>query len=311
MQTYDSRTVDSAGAFLVGELERMDQTLHQPLVQTSWHRDVDLREDVTIGDEASAYTASSFAAVGGAKAQGKNLIGAKSTDIPGINVGIDKTTTPLHLWAMTLGYSIPELVRSQQLGRPIDSQKHEGLKLKHGMDVDEMVYVGDTEVGCTGLLNNDAITPTALSTPWAEATPDQILEDLNELISATWKQSGYAVCPTNVLLPPLQFGLLTKPVTSAGSESILNYVARSCLSANQNGRPLEIKPVKWAVSRGVGATDRAMAYTKLGQFVRFPMVPLQRTPLQFQGLHQSMVYFGALGQIEFVYPETVGYADGL
>ena len=31
MQTHDGRTVDSTGAFLVGELERLDQTLHMPL----------------------------------------------------------------------------------------------------------------------------------------------------------------------------------------------------------------------------------------------------------------------------------------
>jgi hypothetical protein len=51
MRTYDQNTIDSAGAFLVGELERLDQELHMPLVSVTWNRDIDLREDVTIGDE--------------------------------------------------------------------------------------------------------------------------------------------------------------------------------------------------------------------------------------------------------------------
>jgi hypothetical protein len=44
--TYDRMTIDSTGAFLVGELERLDQKLHEPLVAVTWGRDIDLREDV-------------------------------------------------------------------------------------------------------------------------------------------------------------------------------------------------------------------------------------------------------------------------
>jgi len=44
LMTFDSRTIDSAGAFLVGELERLDPRLHEPLVSVSWSRDIDLRD---------------------------------------------------------------------------------------------------------------------------------------------------------------------------------------------------------------------------------------------------------------------------
>ena len=62
--TFDSEfsyTRDSTGAFLIGELERLDQTLHDPLVAVTWGRDIDLREDVTIADEVSSFTNSTFA----------------------------------------------------------------------------------------------------------------------------------------------------------------------------------------------------------------------------------------------------------
>lgn len=311
MRTYDQNTIDSAGAFLVGELERLDQELHMPLVSVSWNRDIDLREDVTIGDESSSFTVSSLAAAGGSKPTGKNWIGKDSSAIAGIGLDIAKIPHGLHLWGMQVAYTIPELVSAQQLGRPVDSQKHDGLRLKHNMDVDEMVYVGDTEKGAAGLVNNSDITPTSIDGGWATADVDAILDDINALIAATWASSGYAVCPTHLLLPPLKFGLLVKPVTSAGSESILGYVKRSCLSANQNGRPLEVWPCKWLAGRGVSGVDRMAAYTKDKQYVRYPLVPLQRTPLEYRGISQLTTYFGRLGELEFVYPETVGYADGL
>ena len=36
MITYDRMTIDSTGAFLIGELERLDQTLNDPLVYITW-----------------------------------------------------------------------------------------------------------------------------------------------------------------------------------------------------------------------------------------------------------------------------------
>ena len=41
------------------------------------------------------------------------------------------------------------------------------------------------------------------------------------------------------------------------------------------------------------------------------MVPLQRTPIEYRDLRQLTTYFGRLGAVEWVYPETAYYADGL
>jgi hypothetical protein len=313
LRTYDQNTIDSAGAFLVGELERMDKELHAPLFETTWGRDIDLREDVTIGDAASSFTNSDFGAPGSISTKGKNWVGPDSNAIAAVNVNTTKTTNPMHLWALQVGWTIPELSASQQLGRPVDTQKHEALRVKHQMDVDEQVYVGDTDLGITGLVNNAAISPLGFSTAWDDEamTPKLILEDVNDFLNTAWAQTGYSVIPDRLLLPPLQFGLLTQPVTDAGSESLLAYIARSCVSAQKNGRPLDIKPLKWLSGRGAGSTDRAVAYSRNKRFVRFPMVPLQRTPLEYRGLAQLCTYFGTLGEVEFVYPETVAYADGL
>lgn len=312
LKTYDSQTVQSSGIYLIGELERLDPTLHMPLAAVTWGRDIDLREDVSIADEATSFLNANFAAAGGMNPNGKNWVGPKSSVIAGAAVGNKKTTLPMHLWAMELGYTIIELEKASRAGRPIDAQKLEAIRLKNNMDVDEQVYIGDTDVAATGLLNNAAISPVSITSEWDEtSTPKDILTDINGFIEATWRQSAYAVCPANLLLPPDKFALLVNPVTEAGSQSILEYISKQSLSNRINGKPLEINPSKWCAGRGVAGKDRMAAYTKGQQYVRFPLVPLQRTPLEFRGLSQLCVYFGALGEVEFVYPETVGYADGL
>ncbi len=63
MFTIDRATIDSTGAFLVGELERMDQTLNMPLVSYKWSRDMPLRSDISIADEVSSFTNTDFVGV--------------------------------------------------------------------------------------------------------------------------------------------------------------------------------------------------------------------------------------------------------
>ena len=64
----------------------------------------------------------------------------------------------------------------------------------------------------------------------------------------------------------------------------------------------------------VGVADghnRMVAYTKNINYVRFPMTLLNRTPIQNQGLYQITTYWNRFGVVEFVYPSTVQYADGI
>jgi hypothetical protein len=315
--TFDQATIDSTGVFLVGELEKLDPKLHMPLTSVMWPRDIDLREDVTIADEVSSYTNSSFAAAGGLTPTGKAWISKDANSITGIALDIGKTPRPLHLWGMEMKWTLPELFSAQQLGRPIDSQKLEGLKLKHNMDVDEMVYIGDASKGAAGMVNSSAVTPTnvvngALSSPlWVNKTPDEVLNDLNTLLSTTWTNSAVAVVPTELRLPPQKFSYIASTkVSNAGNTTILEFVREKCISSIINNKPLNIQPLKWLTGRGAGGTDRMVAYTRNSEYIRYPLVPLQRTPLEYRSLFQITTYFGRLGEVEIPYPETVGYADG-
>jgi hypothetical protein len=324
--TYDRMTIDSTGAFLVGELERLDQMLHEPLVAVTWGRDIDLREDVSMADEASSFTNSTFAAAGGATPTGKNWIGKTTNAIPGIGLDIGKSVNPLYTWATEISYTIPELLSAQALGRPVDEQKFAGMQLKYQMDIDEQVYIGDTFLGKTGLINNGNVTVGFVSKDkasgtymdWAHKAPADILNDVNSLISTCWAAAGYAVCPSKLLLPPANYAyIVSQVVSSAGNISILKFLEDNCICLGVNGKKLDIQPLKWLTSRGAAAgspsaaTNRMVVYTQDKTRVRFPLVPLQRTPLEYRSISHLTTYFGKLGVLETVYPETIAYADGI
>lgn len=326
-----TRTVDSTGAFLVGELERLDQTMHMPLAAVSWARDVGLREDVSIADEVSSYTLTNFGSAGNMGTgngirNGKAWIGKVTDQIGGVSVDIGKYPQPLTPWALEIKFTILELESAIRAGRPIDAQKYEALKLKHQMDTDEQVYVGDSTLGYGGLVNSASVTNVAnvvngasASPLWKNKTPGEILADVNELITSVWTASAFAVMPNKLGLPPLLFGYIsTQTVSSAGNVSILKYLLDNNILAASGQGTLEIVPMKWLIGAGSGGTlgtagtvDRMVLYRQENQYVRFPMTMLQRTPVQYDSIYQKSVYYCRLGVVEVVYPETIGYRDGL
>lgn len=326
------RTYDSTGAFLVGELERLDYTMHMPLVSVEYTRDIDIRTDATIADELSSFTYSTFASAGGLGSgngirNGKAWISKEATQVPGTSVDIAKVQQPLHLWALELKYSVPELESAARVGRPIDSYKLEAINEKHEMDCDEQVYVGDIPTASTGLFNHASVTNVsnlpngASASPlWSSKTPSEILADVNAIIQSTWAASGWKVMPNRLMLPPAQYGQISTQIisTGAGNISVLRFLLENnVLVATGRGR-LEILPSKWLIGSGSGGTigttgtvDRMMCYTKEQRFVRYPMTGIQRTPIQYDGLWHKSVYFCRLGVLEVVYPETLAYRDGL
>lgn len=318
------RTKDSTLAYFVNQLDNLDKALYEPLTSVSWGRDIKLRPGITMSNESTSFIRSAFAAAGTLDNPSGNAggnmpwISAETTAIPGVSVNGQRIVLPLRPLAREISYTSLELSRSQLTGQPIDSQKLAAFNTLYQMNTDQMVYIGSADVGATGLVNSPLVTTGSVatgvggSTLWNTKTPDEILADVNALIEASWSASAFAVCPANLLLPPFQFSYIaSQKVSSAGNISILKFLKENCISLEVNGKQLEINPVKWLTGRGSASSDRMVAYTNDEQRVRFPMVPVMRETPYYQGIRFTAPYLWLFGEMEFVYPETLQYADGI
>lgn len=325
LQRRGFKTRDSSLAYYVNQLENLDKRLYLPLVEVSWGRDIKLRAGITMSNESTSFIQSAFAAAGSltnsaTAGSGANMpwISAESTAIPGVSINGQKIVTPLRLLAREISFTSVELERSQLLGQPIDSQKTDALNTLYQMNTDQMVYVGSSDVGATGLINNSSVVvDTAAvgiggSTLWVNKTADEILADVNTSLTNSWQAAAFAVCPGKLLLPPAQFSYISsQKVSSAGNVSILKFLKENSISLNVNGKELDIQPVKWLTGAGSASANRMVVYTNEEDRVRFPMVPIRRETAYYQGIRFTAPYLWAFGQIEFPYLETVRYMDGI
>lgn len=309
---FTDAEISSTGAFLVGELERLDQELYAPLADFTWSRDIDLREDVTIADEVTSFMlanyAGGFGSIGGS---GKSWIKGMDTTPARVSVETSKVTTPLTPWGMEVSYSIFELQKAMQVGRPIDVQKYDAMKFKHQLDIDQQVYMGDEGIGVKGLLNNDAVVAKSNlgSVDVKTMSAGDAVELFNSVLEASWKATQYIRIPDTILIPPALFAALASKQLPNVDKNVLEYVLQNNIAVS-NGGKLTIRPVKWLNDSSINSGNgRLVAYTKARDVVRFPLVQLQSMAPQFRDFMQSVPYYGALGGVEFVRPEMVYYGD--
>lgn len=315
MMTFDQAVVDSTGVFFQTQLTRLDPVLNEPLAEFTWSRDIDVGA-LDVGDENTAFDTIKYLAVGGIQPAGKSFIGPKTTEVGNVGVDMERKTSPTFVWAEAIQKTVIELAQAAKLGRNLDANLLDALNMKKNVDLQNMVYTGDTLQAVKGLVNQTIVTAAnvvngASASPlWTSKTDDEILADINTILTATWAQTGYTQMPRRLGLPPAKFAYLVSRKIVNGSMSIAKYLAENSIAMVQNGVPLELVPMRELAAAGAGGTDRMVAYTKTKVNQRIPMSATASTPVQYRDLYQRVVYYFRVGVVEIVKPETLRYADG-
>ena len=316
--------LESTLAYYIGQTELFNPRFNEPLMDFTASRDIKYI-DAGLGIEATSFLKNTFGATGSQSAQGLPWLAGNGNIIPGISVEGQKITTPFRPLARNLTYTVIELERSQQTGQPLDTAKMLALNSLYRLDLDRVVYLGDTSsyASFTGLVNNPnvdtqdvALNAAATSTLWVNKTPDEIVADINDALVAAWQDSGLQFPPNKVLLPPAQFAYIcAQKVSDAGNISILNYIKINCISTNLIGS-LDIQPLKFLTPGTAFSANfskaRMVVYTNSEEYVRFPLCPIQgRQATSPDGVNMIRPYLYGFGEVEFPYVETFAYRDGI
>jgi len=305
-------------AFLIGELEKRDPKLREPLTSVTYPRDIFINTGGGWVENTSNYNIN-YANTGG---EDGGIIADQTNSIPIMQADIGKDIYRVFTWANFMKVPFLDQAKLQTIGRSLDQMLDKGIRLNHDKTMDRNVYEGFSKYGTYGLVNHPNVMAVAApngaagKSTWADKTPDEMLADVNEVMNATWEASEFDLSgmAQHILIPPRQYArLVATKVSEAGNISILEFLLKNNIGKNQ-GIELSINPCRWCIGAGTGGVDRMVAYVNDEDRVQVDeTVPLQRyqSGPDITNLAYLTAYVAQFGQVKFLYYEPALYMDGI
>lgn len=316
----DAAAIQSGGAFLTSELEKRDPLIRKPLTSVTYPRDI----PVKVGGGWVDYVSAMSVAYGIANGSGDSAVtGGGANGVPLVQASVSKGAFKAHVFATALRVMFQDMQRANGIGRSLDPLLQEGIRLTYDKHMDANVYVGFEQYGTTGLVNNADVVETAAvasgtggSTKWADKIPKQILEDINNAITAVWAASEYDedAIPNHILIPYEQYSYITTTMLSElGTETIYDFLKKHNVAAN-HGVELVIAPTRWVKGTGTSGGDRMVVYVSKERFLKMDeLVPLSRimSAPNVTNICYDTAYMANISEVQLMYGTTMLYVDGI
>jgi len=318
MRANDRKFASDAYAFLQKQLEKVDSKILEPLSSTLWPRDMPVKTGGGFVESVSTVNVT-YATTGKGDA---GLLFNEANDIPTMQAEYGKDITPVFNWANSMRISYIDKKKFENIALNLEDALNKGIHKAFDKFCDDNVFLGFTKVNTTGLINNPNITRVAAAphtsggtdTKWEEKDADDILADINDALVAVWSSNDMAEdgLPNHILIPAEQYGsIVTRKVGVTGDKSILTYIKENNI-ATQQGKDLVISPNKYCKAAGQSGADRMVVYINEEGRVRFHQTaPLHRANTQNIDLAFKTHYVAQVSAVEFLYPTTVRYVDGI
>lgn len=307
--------IASGGAFLIAELEKRDPLVRKPLTSFTYARDIPMKVGGGWTETASALN------IGYGLTGGNMAHAAGANGIPIIEANLEKDTFKSHIFAVAMRIMFVDMQRAGMMGRSLDQLLSDGVRMAYDKHMDANAYVGLAEYGTTGLLNNAKVTTSNVrttdgKTAWKDKTAQQILDDINDALSATWAAAEHdlAAIPNHILLPYEQYlYLLNTKASDLAEQTLLDFILKNNIAA-KNGADLFIGATHWCKGTGTGGTDRMAVYVNHERYLAVEeLAPLSRVMTQpnAAGVCYDSAYMANISETELYYTQTIQYFDGI
>ena len=319
----DAAQAATGQAFLLSQLAGLDPRVRLPLENYTYFRDIPI--DTTSKGWVTEQIARNVDFRGSNQPGG---VGSQSNDIEVIEYNMNQDSWPVYPWEKRVRIPVVESLRMAQIGESPQSLLDKGVRVAYSKTLDQRTYIGAN--GKYGLTNNPAVATTMLpltgtlnsasgadQAQWINKTPAELLADFNFMATTNWNASGNApsAMPDRFLVPPAQWTYLTATMTSAGTESILNYIKRSYIGSAFGVQP-EILPLPaWLDGAGTAVGSPAVASQLIVAYKFDPDCLSLGIPMEIQryGGPLSVVsgafevlYLANIGVVKVHRPTTIG-----
>jgi len=298
---------------------RTAQNYIEPGIYARQYPDFQYRELVPVDNSAPDWTtAIDFFSMGDDVGQARE-VSADGDDIPFVDFKLDSGNSRVFMAGIGYRYNLQELAHAQAYGIRLESDRADAARRKYELFVDNVAFLGRPKLGMTGLLNATSVTALTAANGasgtaiWTTKTADEILADVNAVLSVIFTASNGIEQANTVLLDQDRYALIaTKRLDATMTTTVLEHIQRANIYTQRTGLPLTIRAVFGLETAGAGGTHRLAAYRRSPDVVKIH-IPM---PLRWLQAEQRLLRFEVpgifrLGSVEIRRPGAVRYLDGI
>lgn len=312
LMQLDQRLDAAENYFFLRELTSIESRWYQNKHAPRRAREFVPTKSDGFGPETQSYLYRMSDSLGKAK-----KIVAAAGDVPLVNVKGAESSQRFQDYGLGMQYSIDEVQAAAKLGRPLEQDR--ANQVKNGLDqiLDDICTEGDSSADLkgfgllTGTSTYTLSTKAATGTKWldastgaANATPDEIIRDLNALITKVRVDTFTAESPKRILLGTKPYEhIANTPRASISDTTILKFFL-----ATHPGVTVE----EWErLDALTGYNNRIIAYDPdpdkqaLLMAIEYEMQPPEKRNFAFYVPCRTKT-----GGVIARYPKSIIYADG-
>lgn len=243
----------------------------------------------------------------------------EANDTNRAEVKYEKHNEQIHMAEVGYGYTLEELGFAQLIpGRNLTADRAAAARRAYEEFVDRVAMQGDTAKGLEGLIDHSSVTivpaaatGTGSSPAWEDKTADQILTDVNTLLTGQYVSSLTVELSDTLLVPVASFALLSSKRLGDTSMTVMQFLALNNVYTATTGQPLTIRALRGLDTAGDGGTGRIVAYRRAPEVLKLhiPMPHRFLAPYQTGPLRFDVPGIFRLGGVEIRRPGAVRYMD--
>lgn len=248
------------------------------------------------------------------------FISGMGKDMPLADVVRGQSDQNYELAGVGYEFSLEEVNVASMLGMPLTSLKGDAARETSMLMQYDLALIGNTRKGMQGLLNSTAVVSGlvalnagAASRLWSAKTSNEILGDVDDLLTGGYIASKTVELADTLLISPERMSYLNRrTVSDTNSETLLSFIKRTNIYTMTTGQQLTIRAVRWLSTLGAGATQRMVAYKRTPRTLAFHLpMPHRFLPVWQNGPMNFLVPgIFRTGGTEIRRPGAVRYADG-
>lgn len=293
--------------FFARELEHVKtKTYDKVFPELTAFRVIPVSSEVNPGAETITYY--QYEPVGMAK-----IIANYSDDLPRVDVKGKPFSATVKGVGTSYGYSLQDIRAARMAGKPLEQRKANAARMAIDQTTNKIAYLGDAEHGLVGLLTHPNITTyvlpndgTGTSTKLKDKTPEQILRDLNGMVTKVIELTQGVETPDTLLLPPAVYADLASRRLTDSDKTVLQFFLE------QSPYVKTAIPVPELKGAGAGGTDVIMFYRRDPDKLTLEIPqPFEQLPPEAKGLSFEIACHARTGGVIIYYPLSLIKAEGI